>query len=194
MSDLHSSEEQVSDRYLTKMLAQFLVPFWWRIVIVFVLLLAATGLTLVLPYLVQRVVDGPIANGDVASIPAYGIAYLVTIVLLTVVRLGHTYLLQNIGQDALVDIRQTLFNHIMQQDMRFFSNTPVGQIVSRMSNDIDALTELLAAHPGADRQQLRQLARQARSERAAAKPPHAYRELFRSLRDLLESTPGEASD
>ena len=63
-----------------------------------------------------------------------------------------------------------------------------------MAEGDDALTELLAAHPGADRQQLRQLARQARSERAAAKPPHAYRELFRSLRDLLESTPGEASD
>jgi ribosome-associated protein len=51
----------------------------------------------------------------------------------------------------------------------------------------EALGELLAAHPHADRQQLRQLARQARSERDAGKPPHAYRELFRLLRELDES-------
>jgi len=51
----------------------------------------------------------------------------------------------------------------------------------------DALGELLAAHPQADRQHLRQLARQARVEREKDKPLHAYRELFRVLRELLES-------
>lgn len=49
----------------------------------------------------------------------------------------------------------------------------------------EALAELLAAYPQADRQQLRQLSRQARSERVAGKPPHAYRELFRMIRELL---------
>lgn len=57
-----------------------------------------------------------------------------------------------------------------------------------------ALTELLAAHPGADRQKLRQLVRNAREERAKNKPPRAFRELFRELRDLLAqdaAAPGE---
>jgi ribosome-associated protein len=49
----------------------------------------------------------------------------------------------------------------------------------------DALGELLAAHPDADRQHLRTLARQARVERERARPPHAGRELFRALRELL---------
>lgn len=48
-----------------------------------------------------------------------------------------------------------------------------------------ALAELLALHPGADRQRLRQLARNALDERTRNKPPHAARELFRLLRDLL---------
>jgi ribosome-associated protein len=55
----------------------------------------------------------------------------------------------------------------------------------------DALGELLAAFPRADRQHLRQLARQAHGERASGRPPHAYRELFRSLRDLFGTTPDE---
>ena len=49
----------------------------------------------------------------------------------------------------------------------------------------DALTDLLAAQPQADRQKLRQLVRNAREERAKNKPPRAFRELFRELRDLL---------
>ncbi|MBB5015716.1 ribosome biogenesis factor YjgA [Rehaibacterium terrae] len=49
-----------------------------------------------------------------------------------------------------------------------------------------ALAELLAQHPQADRQHLRQLARNAREERLRNKPPHAFRELFRELRELLE--------
>jgi ribosome-associated protein len=54
-----------------------------------------------------------------------------------------------------------------------------------------AFTELLDAHPGADRQALRQLLRNATEERARDKPPRAYRELFRALRDLL-ATDGAA--
>jgi ribosome-associated protein len=49
-----------------------------------------------------------------------------------------------------------------------------------------ALTELLAEHPHANRQHLRQLARNAHDERLKNKPPHAYRELFRELRELLQ--------
>ncbi|NCT68353.1 MAG: DUF615 domain-containing protein [Rhodanobacteraceae bacterium] len=49
----------------------------------------------------------------------------------------------------------------------------------------DALNALLAEHSGADRQQLRQLVRNAKAERERNKPPHAYRELFRELRTLL---------
>jgi ribosome-associated protein len=50
-----------------------------------------------------------------------------------------------------------------------------------------ALDELLALHPSADRQHLRQLARNARAERDREKPLHAYRELFRALRELFDS-------
>jgi ribosome-associated protein len=58
----------------------------------------------------------------------------------------------------------------------------------RLVADTDAaLAHLLDAHPGADRQRLRQLARRAAQEAAAGKPPAASRELFRALRDLLDT-------
>jgi ribosome-associated protein len=57
----------------------------------------------------------------------------------------------------------------------------------------EALALLLSEYPHADRQHLRQLARNAREEKLKNKPPHAYRELFRELRTLLES-PADTSD
>ena len=56
----------------------------------------------------------------------------------------------------------------------------------------EALSELLEKHPHADRQHLRQLARNAHQERLKNKPPHAYRELFRELRTLL-TAPGDSN-
>lgn len=56
-----------------------------------------------------------------------------------------------------------------------------------------ALSELLEAHPSADRQHLRRLVRAAGEERARNKPPRAFRELFRELRELLEEPVTPAS-
>lgn len=61
-----------------------------------------------------------------------------------------------------------------------------------MADGDAALTELLDAYPTADRQHLRQLARNAHDERLKNKPPHAFRELFRELRELFaESHDGD---
>lgn len=57
-----------------------------------------------------------------------------------------------------------------------------------------ALAEFLAAHPTADRQQLRALVRNARAERLANRPPHSFRELFRVLRALMAKAEEMAED
>jgi ribosome-associated protein len=59
----------------------------------------------------------------------------------------------------------------------------------RLVADDEALTEFAAAFPGADLQALRTLIRNARKEQKESKPPHAYRELFRVLKEIGSSTP-----
>ena len=67
--------------------------------------------------------------------------------------------------------------------------------VRLLADGDDALAELLDAHPGADRQRLRQLVRNTVEERARNKPPHAFREMFRELRELLaQDDTASASD
>ena len=60
----------------------------------------------------------------------------------------------------------------------------------RLLEDDEAAAELIAEHPAVDRQHLRSLVRQARSERAANKPPRAYREIFQLLKELQQGDGG----
>lgn len=139
-----ANAEKFSDRYLLWMLAQFLLPFWKQVVMVFLMLGAVTALTLLPPYLIQRAVDGPITEGDLEGLIPFAILYFACIPSIFVLRFLHIYLLQTVGQTALLNLRQRLFEHILRQDMRFFNNTPVGQVVARISADVDALTELVS--------------------------------------------------
>jgi len=135
---------QFSDRYLLQLFGRFLRPFLVQLGAVLLVLFGVTLLTLFPPYLIQRAVDGPIKNKDLPGLLPYGFAYLGSVIVIFFLRFAHTYLLQTVGQSALMNLRQVLFEHILRQDMGFFNKTPVGQIVSRLSNDIDALTELLS--------------------------------------------------
>jgi ribosome-associated protein len=60
---------------------------------------------------------------------------------------------------------------------------------ARLLADDEALTEFAAEHPGADLQALRALIRNARKEQKAARPPRAYRELFRAIKECSASSP-----
>lgn len=144
LSAIDLQTEKITDRYLVGMLLRFLNPYKLQLGIVFVGLLIVALLSIVLPYLVQRAVDGPLADGDLNGLIPIGVTYFVVIFLVFVVRMGYIYLLQTVGQNTLFDLRGTLFEHILHQDMHFYNVTPVGQLVARMSNDIDALTELMS--------------------------------------------------
>src|SRR5713226_6615799 len=137
-------ERRITDRGLVVLLGRFVLPYWRSVIVVFALLLAVTMLSLVPPYLIQRTVDGPILQHNMPSLIPYGVLYFVIILITFCLRLAHTVLLQTVGQKALMGMRQTLFEHILKQDMAYFNQTPVGQMVSRLSNDVDALTELLS--------------------------------------------------
>jgi len=142
--DIASTADYGDDRYLLSMLGGFILPYWKWLILVFLMLLGVTAFSLLPPYLIQRAVDGPMTEGNVDGLVVIGLIYLASIPTLFVLRFGHIYLLQTVGQNALVDLRQKLFEHILKQDMKFFNNTPVGQLVARLSNDIEALTELLS--------------------------------------------------
>ncbi len=142
--EFRKHSENFSDRYLILMLGRFIAPYWKQLIVIGFLLIGVTGLSLLPPYLIQRSVDGPITNGDWQGLIPFAVVYFVSIPALFILRFLQVYMLQTVGQNALVALRQALFEHILKQDMRFFNKTPVGLIVARLTNDIEALTELLS--------------------------------------------------
>ena len=135
---------QFSDRYLIRMLWRYLKPYSWQLVGVVLLLFGESALQLLLPYLIKLAVDGPIMSGNLNGVIRIGAGFVVATAGVFILRYAYLYWLATIGQTALVRLRQDMFEHILRQDMAYFSKTPVGRVVARMSNDVEALTELLS--------------------------------------------------
>lgn len=143
-SEADSESGRITDRYLYWMLWRFLKPYTRHLALVALLLVITSGLTVLLPLIIQQAVDGPIASGQLNALVPLGLAYFSLILIIFALRFGYIYLLQTVGQNALRNLRGEMMTHILRQDMRFFNTTPVGQLVSRMSNDVDNLTELIS--------------------------------------------------
>jgi ribosome-associated protein len=98
--------------------------------------------------------------------------------------------LRRLDEEALAVIRSALQHDRAEHLREARALHAVEHWRDRLLEEGDAaLSELLEHYPQADRQHLRQLARNAHQERLKNKPPHAYRDLFRELRELLEASP-----
>jgi ATP-binding cassette, subfamily B, multidrug efflux pump len=67
---------------------------------------------------------------------------LVTVTIRLVLSAVQGYTVQRIGQQMTADIRQDLFNHVTSLGVRFFDNTPVGKLITRLTNDVEALGDV----------------------------------------------------
>ena len=132
------------DGRLMRRLVIFVKPYWRRLVLAMALLFGAALAELAPPYLVSRAIDGPIAAGTPAGmLPIFGL-YIGALLLSFGCRYGQTYIMQSTGQQVMVDIRMRIFSHIQQMSLSFFDRNPVGRLITRLTNDVDALNEFLA--------------------------------------------------
>jgi ATP-binding cassette subfamily B protein len=124
-------------------LAQFMMPYKRRAALAVVAMLIYTGSSLTVPYLVKIAIDQGIDAGDLDVLTWVIVAF----VAVAAVNLGasyvQTYLVSLVGQRTIFDLRRTLFAHIQKLTLDFFSRQKTGWIVSRLTNDIDALDQLV---------------------------------------------------
>ena len=66
-------------------------------------------------------------------------------------RYAQNYIMQNIGQEVMYDMRVQIFAHLQHQSLSYFDRNPVGRLISRLTNDVDALNELLSSGVVVDR-------------------------------------------
>ncbi len=97
------------------------------------------------PYLLKIAIDEHIAPHKLAGLDTLGLLYLGALVGQYTAAFGHNYLVQVVGQRAMSDLRLTVHRHALRLSAAFFDRTPVGQLMTRMTNDIESLTEMFAS-------------------------------------------------
>ena len=132
-------------RKLARRLGALLWPYRWGVVVALALTFTVAFLGPLRPRLVQVAVDEHIVTGDVPGL--LRIVGLLALVLIGegVAYFGLGYLTQWIGQHALYDLRTRVFRFVERQRLAFFDKTPIGTLITRATNDIEALADLLSA-------------------------------------------------
>jgi len=124
-------------------LAGLLKPYRRRIVLMFLALLFATAASLAPPPLAKLAIDDGIVPGDVGTLNLVVIAFVVSALVYWGASYAQTYLVGWVGQRALQDLRIRIFAHLQSQPVGFYERRQAGQLISRMTNDVQALDSLV---------------------------------------------------
>jgi ATP-binding cassette subfamily B protein len=135
--------ERGRTRKLRQLLA-LLRPYRTRVVLMLAALLVATAAALAPPYLAGRAIDDGIQDGDTGALTVVLIAFLVAAGLNWAATYGQTYLVNWVGQRALADLRTRVFSHLQSLSIGFYSRNRTGVLISRLTNDVQALDHLVS--------------------------------------------------
>jgi ATP-binding cassette subfamily B protein len=126
-------------------MAGLLRPYRGRVVLTVIAILAATGAGLAPPYLAGQAIDAGIVTGDTGALTLIVIAFLAVAAISALATYAQTYLVGWVGTRALQDLREHIFAHLQSMSIGFFTRRSPGVLISRMTNDIEALNQLLTS-------------------------------------------------
>ena len=138
---LSSIEESVHGHVFRRLL-KYAAPYWWQFVICLLLVLGITLIEIYRPILTGKAIDLFSVSADFSEIAGLSVQYIIVLVLGFLFNFLNTWILQLTGQTIIYNIRQEVFEHVHKLSMRFFDITPVGKIVTRVTNDVEALNEM----------------------------------------------------
>jgi len=140
------------DARLMRRLLGYLRPYRGLVIIALLIILGISVTEAAPPVLAKFIVDNAIApavNGLIgidegfARLAPLGIAYVAVLLLGSGLRYAQTMLASYVGQRAMYDLRVQLFAHLQSLSLTFFDRNPVGRLMTRITNDIDALTDMV---------------------------------------------------
>jgi ABC-type multidrug transport system fused ATPase/permease subunit len=124
-------------------LAQLLGPYRLRVGLMLASMLAATAAALAPPYLAKLAIDEGITKGDAGALDLIVVGFVVAALAYWLATYLQTYLVGWVGQRTLQDLRLRIFRHLQCQSIGFFSRRKTGVLISRMTNDVQALDQLV---------------------------------------------------
>ena len=124
-------------------LLQLLRPYRLRATAMLVALVLGTAASLAPPLLAKLAIDRGIEKHDTHTLAIVVVAFLLSALLVWAATYAQTYLVGWVGQRALADLRIRIFKHLQSQPIGFYESRPAGVLISRMTNDVEALESLV---------------------------------------------------
>ncbi len=133
------------DARLIRRLWVFLAPHWRLLLMAMILIPISVGFEIVQPYLLKIAIDDHIAPGSLDGLGIIALLYIVFVLLQSLSGFAQQFALQLLGQRSMHDLRRVIYSHVVRQRMAFFDHTPVGQLLTRMTNDVESINEMFAS-------------------------------------------------
>jgi len=147
LSEHFFEEEEFGRPYdgrIVRRLGGYLRPYLNVLFLTLALVIAAAMLNAVGPLIVREAVDGQIQQRRDDRLGELVLLYLGVLGAVFVLSFGQAVLMTYIGQRAMMDLRLQLFAHLQRMSIAFFDRNPVGRLVTRLTNDVSTLEEVLS--------------------------------------------------
>ena len=134
---LHATDEKPKvTRGLMKRVLSYAAPYRWQIAGMLAMILLATGLTLLTPLVLRDLIDRTIPAGNVQRLILLALCLLLIPAASGAINVAQRRLNATVGEGVIYDLRVALFAHLQRMSLRFFINTKVGELMSRLNNDV----------------------------------------------------------
>ncbi|PJA99081.1 MAG: antibiotic ABC transporter ATP-binding protein [Ignavibacteriales bacterium CG_4_9_14_3_um_filter_30_11] len=133
------------DSKLMKRLLSYAKPYRKYIIFAILMNVVVASLGPIRPYLTKIAVDNYIANSDYKGLMIIGLLLLASLLFQAVIQYFLIYFTEYLGQKIIYDLRSQLFSHVQKLALKFFDKTPIGRLVTRVTNDIESLNALFSS-------------------------------------------------
>ncbi len=149
MAQDYKAEEEILgkayDSRLMKRLLGYIKPYKKYVIFAILLNIVVAALGPLRPYLTKIAIDEYIANKDFHGLLIISLLLLGSLMMQAIIQYLLTYYTQYLGQKTIFDLRTQIFQHTQKLALKFFDKTPIGRIVTRTTNDVEALSQLFSS-------------------------------------------------
>jgi len=126
-----------------KRLVGYLGPYWRRLIVTSVLLILSTGLGLLPPLFQRQIVDEVIGTRDLSRLASLVAIMIGVYAAAGLVDFGDQYLRHTVGERFLFDLRVRIYAYLQRLSLSFFERTSTGELMSRVTSDVNALEQFV---------------------------------------------------
>ncbi|MBM4184561.1 MAG: ABC transporter ATP-binding protein [Gemmatimonadetes bacterium] len=133
------------DARLMRRLLRYLRPYWKQVALALLVLLLAAGANVIGPWITQRVIDEAIPSRDSDLLALLALAFLGTVAVGFALEYAEALVTTWLGQSVMYDLRKEIFDKLQRADLKFYDRTPIGRLMTRITNDVETLNELFSS-------------------------------------------------